>query len=163
MEQNKPTTIKGFLRTLSVIHLSLFIGVALVIALLYMNTEVVLNTEGKEDIVAYVFPFLGLAGILASKYIFRLKMQSLKQEVSLSKMLPGYMTASLISYALVELPAFLNIIWFTTTGNMLYFAVVLALAIYLFWLRPTRGKIEVDLALKGRLLEEFRKNDRAPN
>lgn len=145
---------------LSIIHLGLFFGVALLVGLFYLKTEVIIsNKSADEEITRYIFPLLGLAGILASKYVFNSKMGLLKRQHSLPQMLSGYMAACLMRYALVELPAFLNIIWFSKTGDMLYFAVALALVVYLLWLRPTKTKIENDLALKGELLAQFRKED----
>ena len=134
-------------------------GLLMATAVFYLQTEKVPPNTGEEDLMIYVFPSIGILGIFLSKFLFAQQLKHLEDKKLLSQKLPGYLTASLISYALVEGPAFLNLVWFNTTGNMLYFAVTLTLLVYLLWQRPTRQKVEHQLQLKGELLTQFRKEN----
>jgi hypothetical protein len=134
------------------------IGPLLTGTVFYMNTE--LNTNGTQnDIFIYIFPVIALAGIFASKVLYRLFLNPLKQKEQLQDKLAGLQSASFIQYALIEGPAFLNIIWFSQTGNLLYLTIGAVLLIYLFTLRPTKTKIENDLELKGEHKRQFNKGN----
>lgn len=157
-ESTNNNTPKGFFRTLSLIHMGLIGGLLVATAVFYLQTEVPPNT-GEEDLMIYVFPTIAILSIFLSKFLFAQQLKNLEDKKLLSQKIPGYLTASLISYALVEGPAFLNLIWFSTTGNMLYFAVTLTLLAYLLWHRPTKQKVENQLQLKGELMTQFRKEN----
>ena len=152
------TTPNKIVKTLSIIHLAMAIGPLLTGAVFYMNTE--LNTNGTQnDIFIYIFPVIALAGIFASKVLYRVLINPLKQKERLQDKLAGLQSASFIQYALIEGPAFLNIIWFSQTGNLLYLTIGAVLLIYLFTLRPTKTKIENDLELKGEHKRQFDKGN----
>lgn len=126
----------------------------------YLNTEV--NANGsQEDIFIYIFPLIALVAIFTSKVVYRTFLKPLKQKEHLRDKLAGLQSASLIQYALIEGPAFLNIIWFGQTGNLLYLTIGGVLLIYLFILRPTKTNIENDLELKGEHKRQFNRFDEA--
>ena len=152
------TTPNKIVKTISIIHLALLAGPLLTGSIFYLKTEI--NTNGSEnDIFIYIFPMISLAGIFASKAVYRILLNPLKQKKNLRDKLAGLQSASLIQYALVEGPAFLNIIWFSQTGNMLYLTIGGVLLFYLFILRPTKTKIENDLELKGEHIRQFNKGN----
>ena len=139
--------------------MALWVGLVLITAIFYQQTGKTPLNENGDDMMVYIFPTIGIMGIFMSKVLFSQLLKNLENKGLLSEKLSGYLTASLIQFALVEGPAFLNIIWFNTTGNMLYFAVALVLIVYLAWLRPSKSKIENQLQLKGELLSQFRKEN----
>jgi len=152
------TTPNKMVKTISIIHLALLLGPILAGAFFYLNTEI--NTNGTtNDIFIYIFPVIALAGIFTSKVLYRLFLNPLKQKEQLGEKLAGLQSASLIQYAFIEGPAFLNIIWFSQTGNLLYLTIGAVLLIYLFILRPTKTKIENDLELEGEHKRKFHKGD----
>lgn len=152
------TTPNKIVKTISIIHLALLAGPLIAGAFFYLNTEISTNGSGN-DIFIYIFPIIGLGGIFASKVIYRLFLNPLKQKENLRDKLAGLQSASLIQYALIEGPAFLNIIWFSQTGNLLYLTIGGVLLIYLFILRPNKAKIENDLELKGEHKRQFHKGN----
>jgi len=151
-------TPNKFIKTISIIHLALLLGPILAGVVFYLNTEITTNGT-TNDIFVYIFPVIALAGIFASKVLYRLFLNPLKQKEQLKEKLAGLQSASLIQYALIEGPAFLNIIWFSQTGNLLYLTIGAVLLIYLFTLRPTKTKIETDLELKGEHKRQFKKGN----
>ncbi|WP_350292909.1 hypothetical protein [uncultured Croceitalea sp.] len=153
------STPNKIVKTISIIHFALLVGPLLAGAFFYANTEV--NANGAtNDIFIYIFPLIALAGIFASKVIYRLFLNPLKQKEHLRDKLAGLQSASLIQYALIEGPAFLNIIWFSQTGNLLYLTIGGVLLIYLFILRPNKAKIENDLELKGEHKRQFNQGNK---
>ena len=152
------TTPNKIVKTISIIHVALLAGAFLAGAFFYLNTEI--ETKGAtNDIFIYIFPMIALAGIFASKVLYRLFLNPLKQKEQLLDKLAGLQSASLIQYALVEGPALLNIVWFSQTGNLLFLTVGGVLLIYLFILRPTKTKIENDLELKDEHKRQFNKGN----
>ncbi|MDT0621165.1 hypothetical protein [Croceitalea vernalis] len=152
-------TSRNFLKTISIIHLAMVIGPLFAATIFYMNTEIITNGT-QNDIFIYVFPLIALGGIFASKYMFNLFIKNLKNHKTLQAKLTGYQTASLIKYALIEGPAFLNIVWFSQTGNLLFLTIGGVLIIFLFTQRPRANKIEIDLNLNSEHKSQFRDLDR---
>lgn len=156
------TTPRNFLKTLAILHLALLAGPLLAGIFFYFNTEIKVNGTAN-DILIYIFPIIGLAGIFTSKFLYQQFLTPLKAHELLKTKLVGLQTASLIQYVLIEGPALLNIVWFEKTGNLLYLTVGGVLLIYLFMLRPTKSKIENDLELKGEHKRQFDHLDQTLN
>jgi hypothetical protein len=152
------TTPKNFLKTLTIIHYALVSGPLLTGIIFYLNTE--LNTNGTvDDIFVYIFPLIALGGIFAGNFIFKKLLSNIKKNENLQHKLAGYQTASLVKFALLEGPAFLNIIWFSQTGNLLYLTIGMVLVLFLFMQRPTKIKVESDLELIGEHKRQFNRLD----
>lgn len=152
------TTPRNFIKTLSIIHFAMVSGPLLVGTIFYMNTELI-NNGTQNDIFIYVFPLIALAGVFASKFLFNLFIKNLKSHETLQAKLAGYQTASLIKFALIEGPAFLNIVWFSQSGNLLYLTIGGVLILFLFMQRPKAEKIETELELNSEHKRQFQKLD----
>ncbi len=138
------STPKNFLKTLTIIHYALVAGPLLIGVIFYLNTE--LNTNDTvDDIFIYIFPLIALVGVFSGNFIFKKLLSNIKKSESLQHKLTGYQTASLVKFALLEGPAFLNIVWFSLTGNLLYLTIGMVLVLFLFMQRPTKIKVENDL------------------
>lgn len=151
------TIAKNPIKTLSILHLALLAGPLLAATIFYLNTEIQMNGSSGDDIFIYVFPIIALGGVFASTFLFKIMLNNLKNTEDLQKKLAGYQTASLIKWALLEGPALLNIVWFATTGNLLFLTIAGVLLLFLFMQRPTKLKMENELELKGELKREFDK------
>ena len=121
----------------------------------YRTTQIRTDGSINDNIFVYIFPMLGLIGIFISKIVYRKLLRPLGQKDRLSTKLAGLQAASLISYALVEGPALLNIVWFSQTGNLLYLTVGAVLIIYLFTVRPKKEKVVNDLRLSNEHKKQF--------
>jgi len=152
------TTPRNFIKTLSIVHFAMVLGPLLTGVIFYMNTELITNGT-QNDIFIYVFPLIALGGIFASKFLFNLFIKNLKNHETLQAKLAGYQTASLIKFALIEGPAFLNIVWFSQTGNLLYLTIGGVLILFLFMQRPKAEKIETELELNSEHKRQFQKLD----
>lgn len=160
MNNSTAQTPNHFVRLLSILHMALLAGVVFATIIFYYQAQKLTTpTVTGTEVLTYIFPLLGMAGIFIGKYLFSQKMQQLAQEPSLQKRCTAYFAAALVQYTLVEAPAFINLLWFGLTGNMLFFAVGLSLAAYLLLLRPTKAKIALQLNLNGALRNQFNKGD----
>lgn len=153
-------TPRKFLKTLSIIHAALLMGPLVLGAFLFLNTDITsTSAQNSNDIFIYIFPLFGMIGIFASKFIYKRILSTLFNKNSLREKLMGLQTASIIQYALVEAPAFLNLAWFGLSGNSLFLTVAGVLLIYLFIQRPTTTKILNDLQLTGEEVRQLNKMD----
>ena len=152
-------TPRNFVKTLSLIHIVLAAGPLSVAIFMYFTNTSEVNNTTESDMFIYVFPAIGLLGIFGSMYMFNLLLKNLKKLKTLKPMLMGYQKAAIVKYALIEGPAFLNIIWFSITGNFLYLTVGGTLILYLFIQRLKAEKIEKDLELNRELKTQFYKLD----
>ena len=162
MQNNTPiVTPKSFLKTLSLIHLSLVAGVVIFGIMMYLQTpnqEISINYEG--DVMFFVVPFMAIAGIFAGNYLYNIIITNLNSKKTLKEKLSGFQTASIIKYALIEGPALLGIIAFMNEGNQYFLLISLLLILWLLAQRPTRDRVERDLMLEGSLKSDFNQEDR---
>ena len=152
-------TPKSFVTTISIIHLALSAGLLIFGVFQYYSNTINLNASYQKDVLVYVFPLVGLAGFFVGNTLYRKILERLTEKSKLSVKLNGYLNASIIRWGCIEAPAVLNLAWFGIKGNSLFLAVGGTLALYLLWLRPTKTKIETELALKGTALSQFRRAD----
>lgn len=162
MENDKPAvTPKSYLRTFTLIHLSLVAGLLIPGLMIYMQTQ---NQEFtfsySGDVMFFVVPFMAIAGIVAGNYLYRNNIQQLDSKNTLMEKLDGFQSASVIKYVLLEGPALLGIVAFMNEGNLYFLIISLLLLIWLIAQRPSRDKVERDLILKGNLKYEFQQENR---
>lgn len=152
------STPKKILDTFSIIHFAMLAGPTVAGVIFYFTTSVSNTSEfNQEDIFVYLLPIIAMAGIFVGKFLYPKLLIPVKKKETLQQKLAGFQTASLIQYALVEGPALINIVWFSITGNLLYLTIGGVLIIYLFTLRPTKDKVELDLELQGEHKSQFNK------
>ena len=132
----------SFLRTLSLLHISLFAGLLLFSLFAYFqNGNVTVNID-QEDVFIYVVPILAAAGSLARQFFFLKLLQAIKTDEELQLKLGKYQSASLIKYALLEGPAFLALFAYYGNSNALHLVIAISLMAYLFVQRPTATKLK---------------------
>ncbi len=136
------TTLKNYLRRLKIIHFALVAGMVLICIFVYFLQENPL-TDFPEDeaIFIYVVPVAALTGYFAGIYIFNKLTGSLDKELSLSRKLDRFQTASLLHYTCLEAPALLALYAYLMHGNLYYASIAAFLVIYLIAQRPTLQKI----------------------
>jgi len=134
-------------------------GPLLLALVFYFITPTTTTKDLEGDIFIYIFPMLALMGLFASTFIFRIVTKDIDRKDSLLSKLATYQSASLIRYACIEGPALINLVWFSTTGNLLYLTVAGALILFLFVQRPTKLRADRELKLKGAHKRQFDRMD----
>lgn len=147
------------MNTLTLLHMALTAGPLIVGLIFYSSTPIQEYKDIQGDIAIYIFPLIGLMGFLSSMYMFKALTKNVENKPSLQEKLANFQSASLIRYALLEGPALLNLVWFSTTGNLLFLTVAGVLILLLFLQRPTKLKIDRELQLKGEHKRQFNRMD----
>lgn len=156
-----PATPKTFLKTFSIIHFALVMGVSLFAVVTYMITEnQKFSIDYSGDFMFFVVPLMGIAGIMAGNFFYGNTLKGLAAKDTLKEKLSGFQTASIIKYALLEGPALFGIVAFMNEGNQYFLSISLFLIGWLLMQRPTRDKVERDLMLEGALKSEFQQEDK---
>ncbi|MEL6485045.1 MAG: hypothetical protein AAFP96_09395, partial [Bacteroidota bacterium] len=110
MDSKTRTTPRKFLKTLTLLHMALCTGPIAVGLIFYYSTPIKEYKETAGDFFIYVFPLLGLIGVLASAFMFKTLTKNIADKSSLQEKLASFQSASLIRYALLEGPALLNLV-----------------------------------------------------
>lgn len=150
MENNQPIALtpKSFIKTITIIHLALIMGLLLFAGVSYTIVETnFLSFDFGGDVFAMLVPALALGGAFASNFIYNKKISELSTVESLRDKLVGYQTACIIRFAMLEGPALFGIVIYMQTGNLLYLIIAGAIIAYFVTVRPTKEKIEIDLNL----------------
>jgi len=163
MQDNIPSiTPKSFLRTFTLIHISLVAGVIIPGLMMFLQIQnQIFSLSYSGDVMFFVVPFMGIAGILVGNYLYGNNIKRLASKTTLMEKLNGFQSASIIKYALIEGPALLGIVAFMNEGNQYFLLISLFLALWLIAQKPTRDKVERDLMLEGSLKSDFNQEDRS--
>jgi hypothetical protein len=145
----------NFLRTLSLLHYSLCGGLLFFSAFAYWQNGGFNASYQDGDIFIYIIPIVAAAGYFGSKYMFQNLLQNIPKEEPLQTKLARYQSASLIKYALIEVPAIIALFAYFWNGTALHFAVAITLMIYLFAQRPTKEKILLELQIDFEEKKQF--------
>jgi len=148
VNQNLPKTPKTFLRTISIIHIALILGLILFGAVsISINSNRNTLSYNANDPFSFIAPLLAGGGFAAGIFLFKKQLINAQNQVTLKEKLALYQAALIQKFALVEGPAMLAIVLYNLSGN-LYFLIIAGLLIsYFISIRPTKDKIETDLNL----------------
>ncbi|MBK9192106.1 MAG: hypothetical protein IPM77_11665 [Crocinitomicaceae bacterium] len=83
--------------------------------------------------------------LITSNMIFKKMAEPIRMTLHLSEKLNQYRSACTVRYALVECPSLFAIICYYMSGNLFYIFISGFCILYLFTLRPTRLKVEMDI------------------
>jgi len=146
---------KTFLKTLTIIHTVLCLGLVVFAIFVYYKNGGFMAEMNQQDIFIFIVPILAAAGYFLSQLVFKKQIQAITEQEPLSTKLGKYQIASLIKYALLEGPGFLALMAYFWSGNALYLVIAGSLIVYLFVQRPTVGKIKKELPLTMEELKQF--------
>ncbi|MEX0313286.1 MAG: hypothetical protein AB3N18_03840 [Allomuricauda sp.] len=148
----------GFIWTLSIIHLGLFVGPLVFGIIAYRESEVTnLGFSGMDDLYMIVVPVFATVSIVLGNFIFIQTIRNIPRTSSLKRKLEQYQTASIIRFGLAVAPVLFGIISFLITQNLLFLLFSGIILLYFLILRPTKKKIEDTLSLTGSDRKQFNK------
>jgi hypothetical protein len=137
------------IKNLSIIHLALIAGQIMFIAVVLVlkgQYEIILQPE--NDLFFFIVPGFAVMALLSSNMIFKKLLDKAKLLNQHSDKLNNYRAACIVRYALVEGPSLFAIICYYLTGNLFYIFISGFCILYLFTLRPTKEKVEMDLMIE---------------
>jgi hypothetical protein len=145
---NVQLTVKEFLKSISIIHMSLISGLLLFgLTAFLIKGKNQINEESRNDAFTYVVPLLAISVFLASNLIFKQQPGKLSDKNSLKEKIKGYQEAIIIRFASLEGPALFGTAAYIVNRTPLFLLVSGPITLYFMSLRPTKAKIEKDLNL----------------
>lgn len=135
----------SFLRTLSIIHSILFMGLVVFVVWAYYQNPRYSATMNGNDIYTYAVPIFAAFGYFVSQLLFGKQLQKIRREEAIAKKFSKYRVALLIKYALIEGPALFALIAYHVNGNAMFLVIALALIAYFYIQKPTRNKLLKDV------------------
>jgi hypothetical protein len=101
-----------------------------------------------------IVPVFAIAGIYGSQYLFKMKLNDIKNKTNLSEKLTDYKSACIIRWAILEAPSFLAIVAAIITGEVLLLGIVAIIIAWFVAIRPgvQRAINELDLDYKDKML-----------
>lgn len=136
------------IRTLTIIHALLVLGLAAFAAFTFFSGPGFVNQFSTEnDVFIYIIPIVAIVGYFASKYLYTKELASIKTSDNLKTKLALYQKANILKFALLEGPAFLAFLQFLSKGYTLYFTIGATLLLYLAMQKPNKANAVTELSL----------------
>lgn len=143
-------TTKEYFRTLSILHVALILGQVLfagIIVLLIKSGSGLKSSNDLTEILLYLVSITGVFGFLGSIYLYKYKINRLRNKGDLKVKMNGYRNAMIFRWALMEIPSIISIIAVMLTENYMFFLfTVFVIALVAYW-RPSKETIIADLEL----------------
>jgi len=146
---------KSFIKSLTLIHLSLCAGLLFFAGFAYLQNGNFSVTTDQTNVFIYIVPIVAMAGYFGSKFVYDNLIRNLPTAEPISKKLQRYQVANIFKFALLEGPAFLALVIYYIDGNALYLVVGLCLMVYLFFQRPSLAKLKSEVPLNLEEKKEF--------
>lgn len=147
---NKKQSLTEIIKQSQIICSALIIGQLFFLAIavyLVVQTGGGLGVSDFKDIFIYVIPIFTISSIGASYFVFRSKLNKLKEIQSLEQKIVEYRAAQIIRWALLEGPSFFAIIAYILTGDILFAVVSIVIILFFIPTFPTVARFEQDLEL----------------
>jgi len=148
---NNQFTSKEYFNALNIMYVALIMGqvfFAVITLFLNLNSVISFNFEESKLALVLIAVILAFSGIYGSNYIFKIKISSIKQTMTLFNKLLEYRSASILKWAILEAPSFFAIIGYFLTGDMTFIIITLAIISFFAMNRPTPEKTCIELELE---------------
>ncbi len=150
------STYRNDFKMMQTIHYALLFGILLFAAVAYFLDPIEEKVDDNlYDILRYMVPGLAALALLAGRFVTKPVFATAKNKDSLGAKLDIFRTGMIIRWALVEGVAMFSIVAFMLSGNMVMLLVALALAVYMFTLRPSPEAAGAALELSESEYREF--------
>lgn len=133
--------IKSFFKSLWVMHLFLVIGLSIFTIWVIAQIKTFSTSTNGDNFYLYLVPIVTLLGYFGSKVIFKKMTTKIKPDIQLEEKLKKYQSALHLKYALIEIPSFLGLYAYYSSGNALPLVIVICLLAYLFVQRPNKENV----------------------
>ena len=145
---------KPFLKTLTIIHGALSLGLIAFTIVVYMQNGS-FEASMSSDIWVFAIPIVAMMGYFGSTWMYQNLIRNLSKTEGLSKKLQRCYVALLIKYAIIEAAAFIALIGYYYSGNAMHVVISVCLIVYLIFQRPTMKKLSQELPLNLDEKKEF--------
>lgn len=148
----------NFLKSLTILHLAMFIGQALMLAAMFgFRDKSSLVEESELSIYRIVWGVLGILSVFAGSFVYRKRINTICTSINMSieAKLALYRAANITRWALLEGIVLFSAIAFFITGYNPFFYVGLALLAMFFLLKPSISKASMEMAIPKSDLQNY--------
>jgi hypothetical protein len=149
MLQNQPSG--SFTISMIIIWAGLFTGPIVFAAICYFlrttGQFTYVSTEELNRIMIYVVPFVIIAALFGSNFLYRNHLKAINKMTTPEEKLSSFRSVLIIRYALPEMAAFLALVAFLLSGDLRFMAGAGVMLVWMTIIFPTRGRIATDLEL----------------
>jgi hypothetical protein len=142
-----------YMRTLKITHKAMLIGniiFCMVFTIIVNNTSFVATQSGSFNTVGMVIaPVITIIGIIYGNWLFKKKIDAILQSntTTLSQKLIPYKAASLLRWAIAEMPLILCNVFLFLTGSYYYIIFIFIVLIFFILYTPSKEQIAAHLQL----------------
>lgn len=129
--------IPSFLKSLKILHGGLVLSIVVVFAIAIAQGKGFSSEVNTPSPFIMAVPVLTLLGYFLGKVVFNRMVSKILISDTLSQKLSSFQKASLVKYALVEIPLFFALYAYYLSGNALPLVIAACLLFYLIALKPT--------------------------
>jgi ABC-type protease/lipase transport system fused ATPase/permease subunit len=155
MQQGRLQTSGQYLRNIKMVHSTLLIGMIIfsVIVVVLMMTMSLFEEDAASlhQVMKFVVPVISLAAFIGSGFLFKKKMDAVKQAtgISFGYRMDQYRNASIVRWAMLEGAVMLALIAQLLTKNYYYSIFIFLLLVFFFLYAPSAEKIKTQLQLNS--------------
>ena len=145
---NRPLEPKGFLKTITIIHAALAIGVILFCAVAFsQNSNRNTLSYNTNDPFTYVALILAIGGIAVGIFIFKKQLANAQSRSDLKEKLGLYQAALIQRFAFIEGAGMFTVVAYDISANLFFLIIAGLLIAYFITIRPTKDRLVTDLNL----------------
>jgi len=149
-----PQTPQSYLKTITLIHIALFLGQLLfAFVVLFITPHKSLNFNDTKNPLFIVVPLMAVGSLAGGIALYKKMVEKAKGKYSLKEKLMAYQGALIQRYALLNGTSMLAIVTYMVGGNLFFIIIAGVLMICLLAIRPTKDKIvtELDLSYEDKI------------
>lgn len=139
--------LKKFIKGLSIMHLFLVAGLSIFTIWIILQINSFNTSTNGENLYLVMVPILALLGYFGSQWVFKKMTSKIKVTEHLEEKLKKYQSALHLKYALIEVPAFVGLYVYYSSGNALPLVITICLLAYLFVQKPNKENIIKSITL----------------
>lgn len=139
-----------YFKSLKIIHLALIAGqVFFGFVTVYLHNSGQFSADGRtlDGIFQILVPIFAFSGITISLYIFRNKVNQIKEKTTLKEKFEAYRKALVIKYALLEAPSFFALVCYLLTANVTFLYISLIIIAVFILNKPSKKRAITELEL----------------
>ncbi len=136
---------RGLLKTLSIIHAALVIGLLVFCGIVFWNDPSFEASADSTDVFVYLVPIVALLAYFTSNIIYQKLIDQIERNQIIKQRLERYQMACIVKYAFIEAAALFALVAYYYQGNALHLVIAICIIAYLISQRPTVSRLQSDL------------------
>ncbi len=150
MSQTTSGSPKSTLKTMETLYYA-FMSAPLLFSfvILIINEDYSFFNQNHMSTFYYFVPFAAVGIIYIGLTIFKNQVSNIKSDLSLSKKLSQYQSATIIKCAMLEGPALLCVVLALLSQQLVFIIIAWCILVFMYMMRPTKAHVINDLQLNS--------------